>query len=186
MTVLDAVKLSKSTTLMQGQSIKAAQELLMPTEKILSAIIANVNNSRVKGMLTVEPTNTSDKTRGVVVITDQRVLFVHSLLGHRTKKEILVSDIRSIDSKASLGFECLRIKGITEMIVVTDTSQCIACLKNALDAILIKGDDPALANSATVSSAVDVSQLQTLKQLYDDGVITAEEFAAKKAQILGL
>lgn len=41
-------------------------------------------------------------------------------------------------------------------------------------------------NSNNLTGVIDVEQLQSLKQLYDAGVITAEEFAAKKAQILNL
>ena len=37
----------------------------------------------------------------------------------------------------------------------------------------------------TMENALDVQALRDLKMLYDEGVLTAAEFAAKKAMVLG-
>lgn len=191
MTVAEAVQRSKTPTFMMRSSIKAAQSLISPSEEIVWAQVSNVYQEPVRGALSAEIGSVSDSLAGVIVVTNERILFVHKMLSNYVSKDIYISDIRSIDVKASLTYEVLRIVGTSDMIVTFAKRNIIAALRNAINQeIAIKStaispsflqttDDAALQKSY-------IEQLQALKQLYDSGVITAEEFAAKKAQILNL
>lgn len=188
MTLLEALEKSKSFTLMSKGSIKAAQKMIAPTEEILWAVITNVNNSPVRGELDTK-VNISDVLSGVVAVTDQRIFFVNSVLGRGKTKEIRLSDIRSVDAKFDDVYATLRIVGTSSMIVTTNGRLLISDLRDAINVALCRKD----SKTGPVSNAdkdellsSDVEQLKSLKELYDSGVITEEEFSAKKAQILNL
>ena len=184
MTVLEAVQHSKTFSLMSKGSIKAAQKMLLPTEEILWAMISNVYTSAVRGALSTDGFN-SNMLSGVIVVTDQRILFVNNVLGRGTSKEARISDIRSMDSKVGDLFECLRIVGLSNMIVTTSSHKNISNLRNAINTAIAKSESKNTA-APTANTNLDIEQLQALKQLYDTGVINDEEFSAKKAKILGL
>ena len=188
MTVLDAVKQSETSYIMSKGSIKLAQKLLSSSETILWALVSNVYSDPVRGELSTVG-YVKGMLYGVIVVTDQRILFVNSVLGRATTKEIRLSDIRSIDAKTGSVFACLRIIGSSSMIVTTNSTSHIIKLKNAINEALSRRDSGTAAcqhSSDDSLQASDIQQLQTLKQLYDSGIITAEEFTAKKAQILNL
>ena len=173
-------------------AVKAAQKMITPSEDIIWAQAINIYTKPIHGELITDPKTLGSSTfAGVFDVTDQRVLFVTSSLGIRSSKEMRLSSIRSIDSKNSLTTECMRITGTTEMIVAFAKQGYLSSLRSAINDALEKKNVPqASAPASTVGdddlSSSDVEQLQTLEQFYDTGVITAEEFAAKKAQILGI
>ena len=145
----------------------------------------------IVGALPADLRGFSGTLAGVLVVTDQRLLLVSSSLGLHTSKEIRLSSIRSIDARNNLITECMRISGVSDMMVVFCNRDHMPALRNAINEALEKRNAPQAAAPATMSadndfSSSDVEQLQALKQLYDTGVLTDEEFAAKKAQILGL
>lgn len=182
MTVSEAVTRSKTLAFFSKGSIKAAQQMLSPTETVLWAQISNVYTNPVRGELSTDGL-TKGMLSGVIVVTDRRVFFVNQVLGRGMTKEIPLYNVQSIDSKYGNLYGCLRIIGMTDMIVTT----CSRELAQQLRAVM----EEALANwqtrtDVTATPALDTAQLQALKQLYDSGVLTEEEFGAKKAQILGL
>jgi hypothetical protein len=187
MTVSEAVDRSKTSPAMSKGSIKAAQKMISPSEEIIWAMTSNVYTDPVTGELSIQA-YTKGMLAGVIVVTDQRILFVNNVLGRGTSKEVRLSDIRSIDSRSGNILECLRIVGTTNMIVTTNSSQNIQELRNAINEAIARKNTqmPAQTADDNALEASDIQQLQALKQLYDTGVITAEEFAAKKAQILNL
>lgn len=192
MTVLEAVQNSKSIAFMYKGAIKAAQKMLSPSEDILWAVTGNVASKPVYGELDTDFSYSADsELPGVIVVTDQRILFVHHVMGQGTSKEIPLSAIRSIDTKKSIQLDAIRIVGISDMIVMKGNRKPITNLRNAINEALSrritpKPTAPAQASDEDALLSSDIEQLQALKQLYDTGVITAEEFAAKKAQILNL
>ena len=191
MTVAEAVQRSKTPTFMMRSSIKTAQSLISPSEEIVWAQVSNVYQEPVRGALSAEIGSVSDSLAGVIVVTNERILFVHKMLSNYVSKDIYISDIRSIDVKASLTYEVLRIVGTSDMIVTFAKRNIIAALRNAINqeiAIKSTASSPSF-HQTTDDTALQksyIEQLQALKQLYDSGVITTEEFAAKKAQILNL
>lgn len=192
MTVLEAVNISKTPVFMNKGAIKAAQDMLAPSEEVIWAQTSNVYADPVRGELSTDiKISDTNALPGVVVVTDRRILFVYKMLSNSSSKEVRISDIRSIDTKANFTFEVIRIVGTSSMIVTYAKRQVIANLKNAINDAISKqktNHTPSatqVANYDTLDTS-DIEQLQALKQLYDSGVLTAEEFAAKKAQILDL
>ena len=188
MTVSEALEQSKSFTMMHKGSITDTQRLILPAEDIIYAVVANIAKMPVHGELATT-LSISDVISGVLTVTDQRILFVNSVLGRGVTKEIRLSDIRSIDSKGGDLYECLRIAGTTDMLVTSNASSLIAQLKNAINEALAQKktqSHPVIISDDDTLDSSDVEQLTMLKKLYDSGVITAEEFSAKKAKILNL
>lgn len=188
MTVSEAVKLSGTSALFAKGAVKAAQNMLYPTEPLLWAQVSNVYTCPVRGELSTQAL-TKDMLAGVIMVTDQRILFVHNVLGRGITKEIHMSNIQSIDSKDGSINSCLRIKGVTDMIVTTCNRKVAQQLRTIIEEALANWKvhtSAAAAPAATAATVVDTAQLQALKQLYDAGVLTEEEFSAKKAQLLGL
>jgi hypothetical protein len=191
MTVLEAVAKSKTSTFLNKGSVKAAQKMISPSEEILWAqiVLVDATPSKNKFDTDVKIFNT-DGLSGVIVITDQRILFVQHMLGQGTSKEIRLSSVRSLDTQKTTTWTFLRITSMSDMIVTYGKNREITNLRNAINDALArkeaentpaaqKKDDDVLDDS-------DVAQLAALKKLYDDGILTEEEFAAKKAQILNI
>ena len=189
MTVLEAVQRSKIPYFMIKGAIKAAQKMIAPSEEITWAQMGLIYTKPITGELITDfKTLSASGLSGVFVVTNKRILFVHSVLGNRSYKEIRLASIRSIDAKATPMTECLRIVSTVDMLIAFAKPAYISLLRNAINEAIERQNAPApkqVSDSADLDNS-DVEQLQALKQLYDSGVLTAEEFAAKKAQILNL
>lgn len=185
MTVSEAVARSKSLAFFSKGSIKAAQQMLLPAETVLWAQISNVYTKPVRGELSTDAL-TKDMLSGVIVVTDQRIFFVNHVMGRGMTKEISISNVQSIDSKYGNLYSSLRITGVTDMIVTTCSRELAQQLRTVMEEALANWQTRTDATATPATPALDTAQLQALKQLYDSGVLTEEEFSAKKAQILGL
>lgn len=192
MTVLDAIKVSKSFTFMFKGSITAAQKMLSPSEEVLWAITGSIASEPISGELSTDPSFSSNlDLPGVTVVTNQRILFVCSVLGQIRSREIQISSVRSIDLRTSIQLNVIRIIGVTDMLVTIGSKKQLNGLHDAINEALSRQNTTTASVPSQVSTdneldPSDIEQLQALKQLYDSGVITADEFAAKKAQILNL
>lgn len=192
MTVLEAVERSNtSLSLFNKATIKDAQALLLSSEDVLWAQACSIYKEPTRGELSAKLPSVAKMLPGILVVTSQRIFFINKQIGTRTIQEISLSSIRSIDSKANFVLEVLRIAGVSNMIITFGSFELMAHLRNAINEALEKRNAPQAAAPAPQPadndlSSTDIEQLQALKQLYDTGVLTEEEFAAKKAQILGL
>ena len=192
MTVAEALKQSKAITFMLNGSIKAAQNMLLPGEEIRWATCCTVYKRAVHGELNLQVNVLSgDSLNGVLVLTDQRIFFVNNTLTLHFSKEVRLRSIRSVDTSANYTIASVRIVGESDMIVAWGQRKPMECLRNAVNEALAKRDaaneqPPRQDSQDDQLQASDIEQLQALKQLYDSGVLTEEEFSAKKAQILNL
>lgn len=185
MTVAEAVQRSKTFAAMRKGSIKVAQNMLLPNEDVLWAMVSNVTLNPGKNMPTPGSMSLSGKTNGVIVVTTQRLFFVSTTFGQGISKEFRLSDIRTLDMSTGLmGSACLLVVSALSKILIDGNVESLNNLSKAINTALAKEASQSTSDNAL--DTTDVSQLQALKQLYDSGVITAEEFAAKKAQILNL
>lgn len=188
MTVLEAVKNSRSPVFTYKGSIKLAQSMLLPTEELLWAMTTSADLNARKRPL--KPDHKSyysinDLTPFAVAITNRRILFAYSILGDHVSKDIQLDDIQSIDGAASLDLASLRITTLTSCIMLVGQRRKIADFRTALDSAISTASK---SNTSSTKPANDsyVDELKSLKELYDTGVITEAEFSAKKAQILNL
>lgn len=113
----DMFEASKSLKAMSAGSIKTAKATIGADENVVYATIINASiapsHHALSGKLSIK-----GKLSGVLAITERRVLFVNSVLGRGTQKEIAIKDITSIDSRTSLMNCPVRIKGLTEMFII--------------------------------------------------------------------
>lgn len=191
MTIIKALEKTKSTTFGQSKAIKLAEEKLGEDEKIELAITATVSIEPVIGKLGKQKVITKNNQTGILVITNKRIYFCWSLLGSRQYKEMLVSDIQSVDSYRDsmrlLAFTAVRICGITDMFVVNIANNKAQDLENVVSEVrrnYAKSVCGTVVQTDNISA--NLNDLRELKSLLDEGVITQEEFDAKKKQLLGI
>lgn len=132
-TILDAVKASKTPIVTFKSTIKYAQEALLPNEFVLFAMTANISAVPVLDQIRIKPFELKNKEPGVVVVTNRRILFCNSVLGNTSYKEIPIAKIQSIDGKSFIGFHSLRICGNTDMFVIDGESKALESLRSAIN-----------------------------------------------------
>ena len=184
MTILEAVKQSNTSPLFHKKSIAAAQDMLRPDETVLWALTANVCDHPVPDIYKI---TYKDLINVVVVVTTQRIFTVQKLVDLISSTTIPLWEIRSIEESFHRQYRNLEVKGITQYLLVQGNKKMLRPLHNAIQKALANRSAPTAQPSASANPAgLDIDQLQQLKQLYDAGILTEEEFSAKKKQILGL
>ena len=186
MSIKDVLKQNGCTTAMYGGSIKAAEKMLLPDETVISALTSIV--AELPSGHQIHPnTHIKDKESGVVVLTNKRLFFVQSILGQCHSKEILLTDIQSIDQKNVIDImmsSVLRIQGITISFEMDGKKKQLSAFADKINQERIQSKS-AGAHAAN-SSVGSLDDLEKLANLMDKGIITAEEFETKKKQIVGL
>ncbi|MFV0351194.1 MAG: SHOCT domain-containing protein [Oscillospiraceae bacterium] len=184
MTVSEAVRMSGSN-IFSNASIQEAEKMIFPNEQVIFALCANVEavSSGTGGLR---------KSVGVVVVTNTRVLFVSKIANQSTTKQILLSNIQSVGDNATLFSSKARIAGVTEILVAEGQKKPIAALVHCIQQAqanlnaapaFMPPPQPVVPQFAPVDTD---AELRKLKSLLDDGIITSEDFEAKKKQLLGL
>ena len=185
MTVLEAVKQSKTPTLMQKGSIETAQNMLKPGETVLYAMTANICTDPT---IALQDVTLKEQAYVVLVITDQRVFYVQKLLGALSSAFIPLWEVQSVMKVPDGKYWWVQIKGINKRLLIEHNRKPIEALHDAIQSALAHYTAPAAASAPAPAASPDlnVEQLMKLKELYDAGILTEEEFSAKKAQILGI
>lgn len=128
---------------------------------------------------------------GLIVLTDERIFFFDKALVGATVEEFPLAAITSVTVNKRLGGEALAIT------VASNVSSISGMMHGQGDALLrtyrkVKADaataTAAAATGQTSSQhpASDADEIGKLADLRDRGILTEDEFAAKKAQILGI
>ncbi len=143
----------------------------------------------------------SDETNvysGDFVVTQRRAFFCSCGFGYRAIWEIPLEQIMSMQIKDRGATESsLKLQGFRNSFFLIGSNRLIGDFKYNIQVILdnLVTRTPAPAEPATpaaqpappAESAPDLeSQLRALKRLLDEGILTQEEFDAKKKQVLGL
>lgn len=169
--VMDAVKDSGTTTLFVKKQINKANTYLYPNENILAAVTCSITGGHI----------------GVLVFTDKRVFSYTALMGEDHFLEIQINDIRNfktekLDGRLTIFGNHINIEAAGFRWSV------IEYLKNVLAEIMTvyKGNNNAVITMKTNEKKIDKEALIDLKELLDSGIITVDEFEAKKKQILNL
>lgn len=135
MNIEELIKQSNTVNILAKGSTKMAQKMLSENETAVAAINANV--ATVSSDTKLNPNGIlqlKDKQNGVIVLTNKRIYFCSSVLGRATSKEILLKNIQSIDIAYSIiGFGQLRIKGITEYLIIDGKKDVLNSFKNSIN-----------------------------------------------------
>jgi len=182
MTIKEAVKGNGTFLGIKACSgmIKKAESMLADNEQVEFACVYNVYNVPNDEELKV---NTSikikNRTAGVTVLTNKRVFFCSSILGNTTSKQIQIEDIQSVDYKTLLGMASIRIKGITDMIIIEATKKTAEAMVKKINQLQSSKDI-----NSTTKNISNADEILKYKHLLDDGIITQEEFEKKKTELL--
>lgn len=125
--------------------------------------------------------------QGLVVLTDERLFFFDRTLTGATLQEFPLAAITSVTVNKKLTGEALAITvaGSTSTITHLMHGQGEALGRAFRQAKAASGSATSQAQSVVAASS-DADELEKLASLRDRGILTEEEFQAKKAQILGL
>jgi hypothetical protein len=118
------------------------------------------------------------KGNGLLALTDRRVVFVFHGAVRKELEEFRLAVLTSVASSGGIMWASisLTVAGRTAKIDSVDKTDA----KRMVDAIRL-----ALSSGAPIPAMVDIpAQIQKLADLRDAGVLTSEEFEAKKADLL--
>ena len=121
-------------------------------------------------------------------ITNDRILLSKQALVGSFVKSISLKNINDITLEKGPIHGFIEIDTAKERVKIVVLMFCAdnihECIHKALD--MAKQFSASKASEATASAYSEADELAKFKKLYDDGVITQEEFEAKKQQLLGL
>ena len=187
--IVAAIKAAGSNTVMQKGSIKDAALMIRNEETVITAITANVSLGEPQGSLKVDTMSIKNKIAGVVVVTNQRVVFAASS-GFKASKSIYLTDITAIDdsSVGSVLGSVLRVQTASTALAIDGARVILGPFCKKVEEAVHKAREAKEQKNAVVIQQMTsgADEILKYKSLLDAGIITEEEFNAKKAQILGL
>jgi hypothetical protein len=179
--VEEALKSIRGGFLFSGAAEKV-RELVSTDEKVLRAINSNASIASSGEKLKIKPGQFSNKKPGILVVTSKRIFHVAKALWQVQFEQIALDQIDSVEFKTGLMFASLRIYGrhnIMELDLGKKEAQEFAALINQAIA------DGKQAAVGAPSIAEDIpTKLRQLIDLKAQGIISEDEFAAKRKELL--
>lgn len=127
-----------------------------------------------------------DKTQhnGTFILTDQRACFYRKGLLGEVFETIPIARITSVETKSVLGYRVLRLHTSHDDLKFKtyEDKGLFDSVHARLEALRDHREAP--ASAAALVAINPMEQLKTLGELRDAGVVTDEEFASKKAELL--
>lgn len=133
-----------------------------------------------------EMMGSGDKTQhnGALIVTNERVVFYRKGWFGEVFETIPLTALTSVEQKSLLGHRQLRLHTSHDDLSFK-TFEKSEQFDKAYNAIEKGRGKPAASAAAPAAAAVDpLAQLKTLGELHKSGVITTEEFEAKKATLM--
>jgi hypothetical protein len=123
---------------------------------------------------------------GLVVLTDRRLLFVQDGIMSKTSEDFPMEKISSVGWSSSMLAGTIVIfatgnKVEIKNVLKDDGKEIVDKIRHRISA---PSEAPPVAPTPLASAADPVEQLRKLGELHDAGVVTPEEFEAKKADLL--
>jgi Bacterial PH domain/Short C-terminal domain/Protein of unknown function (DUF2510) len=125
---------------------------------------------------------TVGEKNGLLALTSHRLIFLFSGLMNAAFEDFPISNISSISYKSGMLMASIEVYASSNKAIITNVNKLDA--KEIADAIRARLGRPAAATSVQ-AVASDADELAKWAALRDSGVITAEDFEAKKRQLLG-
>lgn len=125
--------------------------------------------------------------QGLVILTGQRLFFFEKSWGAQTVEEFPIKSISSVSVDAKRRGEKLKIHASGNVAEIENMGHGQGDELARQVRKLVEGQSAAPAPTAPVAQAPSdpIEQLKRLAELRDAGVLTDEEFNAKKAELLG-
>jgi len=128
--------------------------------------------------------------QGILVLTDRRLLFLKDGMMKQTSEDLPFDRIGSIQWSSGLATGKVQATVAGNKVEVTSVAKADGkALVDDVRTRLSGAASAAPGSAAAPAPAVvvdEAEQLRKLAELRDAGILTEEEFSAKKAQILGL
>jgi len=142
-------------------------------------------HTSVKGYVSGKKKDSKDALMtGRLILTDQRVCFYRKGIIGEKFESIDLLNIKSIESSSLMGHRSVKLYSTHNDLTFNsfkskdEFDTVVGQIENCMDAKKIPIETP---KTTTFNSA---GQLEQLAALHKSGVLTSEEFAAKKAEIL--
>ena len=125
-----------------------------------------------------------EKKHGLIVLTNERLFFFEeSLLGQETVEEFSLKAITSLETGKKMGGERLVVHASG------NRNEIKGMFHGQADEIVrqfrkLRAEQEASVTASAAPSADPIAQLDKLATLRDRGVISAEEFEQKKAELM--
>jgi hypothetical protein len=158
-----------------GRSLNAVEENLEPGELVLRIA------SGVRGGAVV----TSE--RGLMVLTDHKVLFLHEGMVRSSQESIPLDLITAVAVRKGLRWSDIKTTGAQSNETITQVNKVDAeAMASALKALLANRAKGTLPTSEPALAGVGVAEeIAKLGALRDQGLLSDAEFASQKARLLG-
>ncbi|KZE39852.1 hypothetical protein AV656_00745 [Bhargavaea cecembensis] len=157
---------------------KVLQDNLIRGEKVLMTFIGLHNYQ----------TTTKHDSNYAYAITNKRIIFGQKSLTGEKFKAVNHERINDVSFNKGMIFGVLTIDTPQEKFNIALDSSSASSINNAIHEVLDKlkssGDEASSLQSSNYASSAD--EIIKFKGLLDSGIITKEEFEAKKKQLLGL
>lgn len=118
---------------------------------------------------------------GLLALTSHRLIFLFAGLVNSAFEDFPISKISSVSYKSGMLLASVEVHASGNKAVITNVNKLDA--KDIADAIRARLGRPAAVTAQAAGS--DADELAKWTALRDSGVITAEDFVAKKRQLLG-
>jgi len=154
----------------QQKQINRAREVLQPGEEVVDV---------TTGMIQVTRMGSSTKRNGAILVTDRRIILYTKKLGGYEMYDHVYGLLTAIDYKKGLAFGRIALAASGDRTHVTQVpTQDVERVAKAIR------ERMALAGQRGAVSVAD--EIRKLGELMSGGLLTEDEFAAKKRQLLGL
>ncbi|MBP6731491.1 MAG: SHOCT domain-containing protein [Chitinophagales bacterium] len=171
---------------LKEKGIYIGRDLLFP-EKSVQAIINSLTGSET---ILIATNCNAIGASGVVAVTNKRVIFSSAILFSSKFVDMDINKITSVGASDSIMNKLMN----SDKLLIRDsggtTLELSAIHRDGMQQVVnkIKEVQNALNTSAPASSGTStaINDLEKLAELKAKGILTEEEFAAKKKQLLGL
>ena len=176
---LQVLKEYNIKTIGSKKNIERVEELVHKDERILyispTSLVINYVNTRKK-----------EKLPGIIVLTNNRVLFSYQIMFNTSTEIISLDEIRSINSKTN-GLS----GGHIELHTITKTYDILVSYKRDIVQKIVQTFEAAektFRNAASSNTLMQgenlLEKIEKLHELNQKGILTDEEFKKKKEELL--
>lgn len=152
-------------------------DTLRPNEQVLTVFIGIYNYKSI---------SKHGNNAAYAVTTDRIVIAQQNLVG-KSISSVSIDHINDIKLNTGFMGGTVTFDALTETFnVFLNKEIAERVFKHSRDCIKYAKDKKKEAASTSLSKSSNLSEIRELKNLYDDGIISLDEFEAKKKQLLGI